>query len=235
MLEDFFEDRPEHLGKPLRRKIFAVGDIHGCSSKLSTLLKSLPLDPDRDLVVFLGDYINRGPGSREVIEILIDLSQRVENAVFLMGNHEYAVLEYARTCDPEDLRLLRPLGIEDTLKSYGELSIRALRDLSFLPESHRFFLEGLVPYFRTKNYLFTHAGVIPGESIENCSPDRLLNVRSIFLEYEETESHGPVVVFGHTPFETPFLTRRKIGIDTGAVYGNLLTAVELPAVRFYHA
>jgi serine/threonine protein phosphatase 1 len=221
------------MGKPPYRKIFAVGDIHGCSSKLSVLLKALPLDSHRDLVVFLGDYINRGQGSREVIEILMDLRQRVENVVFLMGNHEYAVMEYARTCDPEDLRLLRPLGIEETLNSYGEQPVRTLRDLSFLPESHRLFLEGLVPYFRIGDYLFTHAGVIPGENIENCSPDRLLNVRSTFLEYDDPR--GPVVVFGHTPFETPFLTRNKIGIDTGAVYGNLLTAVELPAMRFYHA
>jgi serine/threonine protein phosphatase 1 len=214
-------------------KIFAVGDIHGCSGKLAALLSALPFDTHSDLLVFLGDYINRGTGSGEVIDTLLDLSRRVENVVFLMGNHEHAVMEYAETGDPDSLRLLRPLGIEETLKSYGDKQIRQLRDLSFLPESHRSFLEGLLPFFRAGGYLFTHAGIIPGEDIETCSPDRLLSVRTTFLEYpgvfEET------VVFGHTPFLTPFVARDRIGIDTGAVYGNVLTAVELPANRFYHA
>lgn len=193
----------------------------------------LPLDPHLDLLVFLGDYINRGPESKEVIDILLDLRQRVQNIVFLMGNHEHAIMEYAGTGDPDELRLLRPLGVEETLKSYGDKQVRQLRDLSFLPREHRSFLEGLLLFFRAESYLFTHAGIIPGEDIQTCSPDRLLSVRGPFLEYTGTLKE--TVVFGHTPFLTPFVTRDRIGIDTGAVYGNLLTAVELPVNRFYHA
>ncbi len=214
-------------------KIFAVGDVHGCSGKLAALLDRLPLDPEGDLLVFLGDYLNRGPQSREVLEILLDVEGRVRNTVFLMGNHEHALLGYAETGDPDDLRLIRPLGVEETLKSYGRNTMRTLRDLSFLPPGHRSFLEGLVPWFRAGGYLFTHAGIVPEEDVEISPLDRLLTVRRTFLEYD-----GPLketVVFGHTPFSTPFLAPGKIGIDTGAAYGNLLTAVELPAVRFYHA
>ncbi len=214
-------------------KIFAVGDIHGCGGKLATLLDRLPFDPELDLLVFLGDYVNRGPESREVIEILLDLKGRVRNTVFLIGNHEHAMLGYAGTGDPDDLRMIRPLGVEETLKSYGRSTMRTLRDLSFLPQSHRSFMGGLVPWFRAGGYLFTHAGIVPGEEVETSPLDRLLTVRKAFIEYD-----GPLdetVVFGHTPFLTPFLAPGKIGIDTGAAYGNLLTAVELPAVRFHHA
>ena len=104
-----------------------------------------------------------------------------------------------------------------------------------MPAEHILFLKTLRPYFRLDGppYLFIHAGQYPGEDLDRCPLDRLLTVRERFLQYE-----GPsevVTVFGHTPFETPFVTPDKIGIDTGAAYGNLLTAVELPAMRFYHA
>lgn len=215
------------------RKIFAVGDIHGCARKLKVLLGTLPYDPELDLLVFLGDYVNRGSESSEVLSILLDLRQRVQNTVFLMGNHEHAIMEYARTGDPDALRFLRPLGVEETLASYGNGGMHRLRDLSFLPPDHRVFLEGLSLYFETGPYLFTHAGIIPGEDIRTCAPDRLLTVRNTFLEFPGPL--GRIVVFGHTPFLTPFVARDRIGIDTGAVYGNLLTAVELPEVLFYHA
>jgi serine/threonine protein phosphatase 1 len=222
-----------HPGTIDFKRIFAIGDIHGCSQKLAALLKMLPFDPHMDLLVFLGDYIDRGPESKEVLNILLDLRRRADNVVFLMGNHEHTVLEYSRTGDPDDLRLLRPFGVEETLKSYGIGQIRQLRGLSFLPADHRSFLEGLPLFFRAGGYLFTHAGIVPGEDIETCPPDRLLTVRRTFLEY--TGKLDETVIFGHTPFLTPFVTRDRIGIDTGAVYGNLLTTVELPANRFYHA
>lgn len=215
------------------RKIFAVGDIHGCSRKLEILLSRLPIDPERDVLVFLGDYINRGLESRHVISLLLDVKQKVRNTVFLIGNHEHGLLEYARTGDPDLLRILRPMGVEATLESYGNSPIRTMRDLSFLPEDHRVFLKQLRPYFKLNSYLFIHAGIIPGEKLDTCSLDRLLTVRDMFINYQG--ALDDVVVFGHTPFETPFISRQKIGIDTGASYGNVLTAVELPRLRFYHA
>lgn len=218
---------------PAGRKIFAVGDIHGCSRKLDTLLTRLPVDFERDILVFLGDYLNRGPESQQVIQRLIDVKQKAPDTIFLLGNHEHSLLEYARTGDPDLLRTLRPMGVEATIASYGNSPMRSMRDLSFLPKAHRVFLEQLRTSFKLDPYLFIHAGIIPGEDLNSCSLDRLLTVRETFIRYQG--ALDAVVVFGHTPFETPFLSRRKIGIDTGAVYGNLLTAVELPRLRFYHA
>ncbi len=214
-------------------RIFAVGDVHGCYWKMVDLLNRLPLDPTQDFLVFLGDYINRGTESREVITYLLELRGRVSNVVCLMGNHEHALLEYARTGDTDGLRLLRKMGIEPTLTSYGNSPVRSLYDLSFLPADHWTFLQGLLPYYELGGYLFVHAGVPPGERLEECPLETLLTIRGTFLEQDVTL--GKVVVFGHTPFQTPFVTHDKIGIDTGAAYGNLLTAVELPRLRFYHS
>jgi len=217
----------------LNQKVFAVGDIHGCYRKLESLLGRIPIDPEEDVLVFLGDYLNRGPESKQVINLLLEVKRKFRRCVFLLGNHEHSLLEYARTGDPDLLRVIRPLGVEATLKSYGDKPIRSLRELSFLPDDHRDFLAHLLPYYRLDQYLFIHAGVIPGEDLETSPLDRLLTVREPFLS--SREPLAAIVVFGHTPFETPFVTRDKIGIDTGAVYGNLLTAVELPSLQFYHA
>jgi serine/threonine protein phosphatase 1 len=214
-------------------RIFAVGDVHGCYRKMLDLLERLPLDSSEDFLVFLGDYIDRGAESSEVISHLLELRKRVRNLIFLKGNHEHALLEYARTGDTENLRLLRKMGVEPTLASYGNSPVRSLYDLSFLPSDHWGFLESLLPYYELGGYLFVHAGVPPGEKLEDCPQETLFTIRGTFLEQDVTL--GKMIVFGHTPFETPFVTHDKIGIDTGAAYGNLLTAVELPRLRFYHA
>jgi serine/threonine protein phosphatase 1 len=221
-----------------KHKVFAVGDIHGCHRKLVSLIERLPLDPGTDFLIFLGDYINRGPESREVIEYLLEVERKVQNTVFLLGNHEYTLLEYYRTGNLDYLRMLRTMCVEETLSSYSNSAVHSLGDLSFLPREHIRFLESLRLYFRLEGYLFIHAGTIPGEDIDHCSPDRLLTVRERFLQDEKAsqdeKAADEITVFGHTPFETPLVTRNKIGIDTGAAQGNLLTAVELPAMRFYH-
>lgn len=213
-------------------KIFAVGDIHGCRDRLVRLLERLPFDRHNDTMVFLGDYINRGPDTRGVIETLLDLETQGGSIVFLMGNHEHALLQYARTGNQDYLWLQRSMWVEATLESYGHAHIHTLSDLSFLPSAHRAFLERLATCHRLGNYLFIHAGVIPGEDVDTCSLDRLLTVREPFLETGPIQ--GTTVVFGHTPFETPLVAPGKIGIDTGASYGNMLTAVMLPDTVFFH-
>jgi len=217
---------------PQQGRIFAVGDIHGCYRTLIELIDRLPLDRQRDVLVFLGDYINRGPQSREVIDYLLDLRASCARTVFLMGNHEHLLLRYAETADLTMLQHLRHLGVEATLQSYDNASVHSLLDLSFLPPSHRDFLEGLELYFREGPYLFVHA-----DTAERDEPlqhiDELLASRR--LATARDVDAGCVIVFGHTAFEAPLVTDDRIGIDTGAVYGNMLTAVELPALRFYHA
>ncbi|TVM31522.1 metallophosphoesterase family protein [Oceanidesulfovibrio marinus] len=216
----------------MEQRIFAVGDIHGTLGKLRTLLDRLPVT-EQDTVVFMGDYINRGPDAKGVIDLLLEFRAHHPDTVFLLGNHEYELLEYAHTHDTEHLQTLRRLGVEATLESYGDAPVSALRDLSFMPAEHAVFLEELLPFYRQDGYLFVHGGVTPGCTPEECPLDVMLALRGSFLT---DPWQGPeTVVFGHTSFQTPFVAERKIGIDTGAVLGNLLTAVELPRLRFYHA
>lgn len=217
----------------MNAKIFAIGDIHGCSAKLDLLLDRLPLDPRRDTLVFLGDYLDRGPGAREVLDRLCRLRQDGVRIVPLMGNHEYLLLEYHKTGDLTLLPYLRRLGLENTLESYGGVSLLQLGTLDFLPAAHRNFLDSLVPYWETPDYIFVHAGLRHDQPLAEQDIADLCEVRDPFLADER--DYGKLVVFGHTPFATPFITPGRIGIDTGAVYGNLLTAVELPERHFYHA
>jgi serine/threonine protein phosphatase 1 len=230
---------PDPVPDPVQEgRLFAVGDVHGAHAKLARLLERLPVNTATDAVVFLGDYINRGPQSRRVIETLLDFGTRCPGAVFLLGNHEWLLLEYARSGDLDLLATLRAQGVQATLDSYGAPP-HALRSLSFLPPDHLDFLERLKPFHRQGGYFFVHAGVSPDKAPEDSPTETLLGIRELFLH--EPGELGEPVVFGHTVFETPFVSELRIGIDTGAVYGNLLTAVELPVppgsgeLRFYHA
>ncbi len=224
-------------------KIFAIGDIHGCHQKLVTLLRRLPFDRQTDTLVFLGDYINRGPETDKVLDTLIELHETCANAVFLMGNHEYALLDYSYSGDPEALRVLRVMGIEATMESY-KASLRRLPDLVCFPGAHREFLKSLKFCHLAGNHLFTHADITTavlaavrqGHPIAERELDTLPGLLSSRrLIREDICFTGSTIVFGHLPFLYPLVMRDRIGIDTGAVYGNVLTALELPALRFYHA
>jgi serine/threonine protein phosphatase 1 len=217
----------------MKGKIFAIGDIHGCSAKLELLLNRLPFDREHDTLVFLGDYLDRGPDTRGVLNQLCQLRAEGVHLVPLMGNHEYLLLEYHRSGDQALLPYLRRLGLENTLESYGGASLSALASLDFMPREHREFLLSLLPYWQTEEYIFVHAGLRHNQPLAEQDISDLCEVREAFLSQER--DYGRRVIFGHTPFATPLLTPFRTGIDTGAVYGNLLTAVELPELRFHHA
>lgn len=214
-------------------KIFAIGDIHGCYGKLTELLNRLPYRAGRDRLVFLGDYLNRGGESAKVLDLLCDLQANDPGVVALIGNHEYLLLEYQRSGDTALLPYLRAMGLEATLSSYQARGDSSLQLNDFLPPAHRTFLQHLLPYWETEGYIFVHAGLEAGIPLAEQDLASLCEVRDIFLDSDH--DFGKKVIFGHTPFEMPLVTSGKIGIDTGAVYGNLLTAVELPGENFHHA
>lgn len=213
-------------------KIFAIGDIHGCFERLQLLLERIPYRPGIDTIVFLGDFINRGNGVFDVLELVCDLKQK-GNVVTLLGNHEHLVLEYQTSLDTKLIPYLRDSGIEDTLESYGQSNLSQMQDLGFMPARHRELLRSLAPYWETESYVFVHAGLDPGLHLED-QPIVLLTGMRDFYRTEDSRLKK-TVVFGHVPFLTPYASPRMIGIDTGAVYGNMLTAVELPDRIFYHA
>jgi len=212
----------------MSRKIFAVGDIHGCYDKLAAMMKILPWRKEEgDLLLFIGDYIDRGPKSREVVDFLVRLRQQGGEFVFLKGNHEKMLLDYY--IQQKDQMLYVANGGAETIASYVEGGIG--RKAFVLPEEHLEFFLSLALYHETEDYIFVHAGLKDGVPLNEQSEEELLWIREEFIY--SAYDWNKRVIFGHTALEIPFVTPGKIGIDTGAVYGNKLTAVELPRMKFY--
>jgi serine/threonine protein phosphatase 1 len=205
---------------------YVIGDIHGCREELVRLVESLPLAPS-DQIIFLGDYVDRGPDSRGVIDYLIQLEQKSANElIFLKGNHEDMFLSYlGRAGRFGEAFLFNGGGL--TLASYG-LSERArgASALPAIPQSHLQFLERLRLYHLAEPFLCVHGGIHPLKRFEEQSEEEVLWIRDEFIFNRHLLPY--TVIFGHTPrqevfFDLPY----KIGLDTGLVYGNLLSCLEL--------
>ena len=210
-------------------KFFAIGDIHGCLDKLRELIGLIPADPASDMLVFIGDYIDRGAESPSVIDYILELKKKYAKVICLCGNHETMLLNYLEG-DDEELYLAN--GGMTTLVAYGISRTDAPAERkSKIPPKHLRFLKTLLPYYETEQFIFVHAGLLPGIPLAGQSIHDLLWIRSEFVE--SGFDFGKTVVFGHTHSKEPLVGRNKIGIDTGAVYGGKLTCVELPDLRFY--
>jgi len=204
-------------------KIFAIGDIHGCLDKLKQMISLIKLDEERDTLVFIGDYIDRGPDAKGVVDYVLDLKKRVKKVICLQGNHEQMFLNYV--CHDEDKDLFLLNGGHATLSSYGYGGIPEGEAIT-LPDNHMEFFQSLLPYYETEMNIFVHAGLRPGVPLEEQKPEDLNWIRDEFID--SSYNFGKVVVFGHTPLTEPLIQPNKIGIDTGAVFGGHLTCMELP-------
>jgi serine/threonine protein phosphatase 1 len=219
--------------------VYAIGDIHGRSDLLAELLSLIEQDAAASdtttkTLVFLGDYVDRGPDSRGVIDLLTTGLPSSFKTHFLKGNHEEFLLDFL--ADPSSLDGWLRNGGEETLRSYdvdvdGLEACRAppmawqaaLQDV--LPKAHRRFLETLELKRVVGDYVFVHAGLRPGVPLEDQEPDDLLWIRHLFLDCQEP--FEKVVVHGHTPDRAPVVRTNRIGIDTGAVFSGCLTALRL--------
>jgi len=211
-------------------RLLAIGDIHGCNGKLQRLLAQIALDPDADRLVFVGDYLDRGPDVRGVIETILALKEICPNVVFLRGNHEDMLISYFLEGRDEELFFANDGAT--TLSAYG-LTLADARAGRGFPEDHLRFLASLPLTYETEAYLFVHAGLRPGIPLAEQSPEDLLWIRREFIDSDC--DFGKTVVFGHTPLYEPLFDDNKIGIDTGAVYGGHLTCIELPSLKIYQA
>jgi len=208
------------------RNIFAIGDIHGCYDRLLVLMRKIDIDFEQDTLVFLGDYIDRGPDTFEVIEYLTDLKKEHQNIIFLKGNHEELLEKYIS--GPDKLTYLVNGG-HTTLKSYMKHSYE---DKNIIPEDHLEFFESLDLFYETEDYIFVHAGLREEIPLYMQKSEDLLWIRGNFIQSDY--DFGKRIIFGHTPFPEPLIHSNKIGIDTGAVYGNRLTCIKLPEIRFFN-
>lgn len=206
---------------------YVIGDIHGCPDELAALVEALPLDVN-DRLVFLGDYIDRGPDSKGVVSYLLQLrATGHQNVIFLKGNHEDMLLSYIGLPGLYgDMFLYN--GGRATLNSYGILSPLPTPEEARLriPRTHLEFFSTLETYYIMDSFLCVHAGIHPAKSLEAQSEFELLWIRNEFIHNAHKLPY--TVLFGHTPqkavfFDLPY----KVGLDTGLVYGNKLTCLEV--------
>ncbi|MBX7057386.1 MAG: serine/threonine protein phosphatase [Leptospirales bacterium] len=218
--------------------MWIIGDIHGCLEELEELLDQI--DPS-DSLVFLGDYVDRGPDSRGVIERLLREKRR---ARFVMGNHEAMMLAHLdESGSAEGRSWLHPAnGGDATLRSYG---LRPGARLEELPASHRAFLQELELYVEGEDWIAVHAGVRNNGStaMNEQLPEDLLWIREDWIR-SESRWRGKKIYYGHTPARyvlglaqacEPIRGRRSVGLDTGCVYGGALSAMHLPDERLLQA
>jgi serine/threonine protein phosphatase 1 len=213
-------------------RFFAIGDIHGCVQELERLLAALPTAAG-DTIAFVGDYVDRGAESRAVIDLLLALERQEDiTTVFLKGNHEDMCLAYlGREGSWGEAWCLN--GGSTTLRSYGiDARLQGEEALARMPPAHVAFLERLVPAYFAEGHLIVHAGVRPDVGWAEQEEQDLYWIREEFILHPHLLPQ--TVVFGHTPQRNVFVDLPyKIGIDTGCVYGGMLTAVELRERRLW--
>lgn len=211
-------------------RTFVIGDIHGCADEVDRMLDALDLTAS-DVVVFLGDYIDRGPDPKAVIDRLLRLRHEGPRCVFLKGNHEDMFLAYlGRPGMYGEAFLYNSGGV--TLRSYGLDNYLPPAMAEHMPPEHLEFLQALSLMHRTGGFLCVHAGVAPVRPLEAQQVEDLIWIRDEFIS--NPHPFGCTVLFGHTPqrevlIDLPY----KIGLDTGLVYWNKLSCLELAEMRLY--
>jgi serine/threonine protein phosphatase 1 len=205
------------------KSLFAIGDVHGCAEELRALIQKLPLRRD-SLVIFLGDYIDRGPDSRGVVDTILELQQYCR-VICLLGNHELMLREFLEGSDPRRVARFIYNGGSATLASYADHD-----GVFVMPQDHRDFYDALLYHHIEGDHCFVHAGL----------PANVTDVEDIDIAVHGEEMvwmrHRPgmpepnfskIVVHGHSAIETIDIQPRRINLDTACVYGRRLTALEL--------
>lgn len=219
---------------PEGTRIYAIGDIHGEAALLDLLLADIREDAEkhpaeRHLLIYLGDYVDRGPDTRGVIERLLAGPPEGFEQICLLGNHEEMLLSCLKGI-PRMKALWLLHGGDAACRSYGidpsqppEAVAEKLRRR--MPLAHKELLHRLQLWHREGDYFFTHAGIRPGVALDEQRREDLIWIRKAFTDCPD--DHGCVVVHGHSVVPAPEDLPNRINVDTGAAYGNALTAVVL--------
>ncbi|WP_116091961.1 metallophosphoesterase family protein [Sphingomonas crusticola] len=223
---------------PPGQRVYAIGDIHGRFDLLERLLRQIEADdqargPAETHVVLLGDLIDRGPQSREIVDFFLHGPPAFARFHYIMGNHEEMLLQLIDDPDlPEMLHYLR-YGGRELFESYGaprmvlDVPDRFTPDTlpSYVPETHRAFFRAMHDGVQFGDYFLTHAGIRPGVALAQQERQDLRWIRAPFLD--SADDHGAVVVHGHTVRNEVEILPNRIGIDTGAYMTGVLTALGL--------
>lgn len=220
---------------PEGMRLYAIGDVHGRFDLLLNMHRRIEAELERDRpadwrIVHLGDYVDRGPQSREVIDFLSEAVQRDPRIVALLGNHDEGMLDFL--ADPSDAHLFINYGGFDTAASYGVMLDVSGREalveshaalVAAMPERHLFFLRDLPRSITLGDFFLCHAGIKPGVALDSQSPRDLVWIRDAFLDH--VGLHPCVVVHGHTPCGEPDVKPNRVNVDTMAFASGRLTAL----------
>lgn len=220
---------------PEGMRLYAIGDVHGRLDLLSAMHERIAAEIARDRpadwrVVHLGDYVDRGPQSRQVLDLLAAACAGEPRILALLGNHDEGLLDFL--ANPENGRLFIDYGGFDTAASYGVVlrtgSMAALREshrqlLAAMPRAHAAFLRDLPRSLSFGDFFFCHAGVRPGVALDAQDPGDLVWIRGEFLRHPGL--YEKVVVHGHTPGPEPEVMPNRVNVDTAAFASGRLTAL----------
>lgn len=209
-------------------RTLAIGDIHGCHVALACLLNEVQPSAE-DRIIFLGDYIDRGPASREVVDTLLDLKKKC-STVFLRGNHEEMLLDARKNAG--EARLWQMSGGFETIASYGAPS--ESEGLKCIPPSHWTFYILTQPYFETANHLFVHASLDPDTDMDKQEDFSLYWGR---VEYLRPHKSGKRIICGHSAQHSGDILDLGFAlcIDTAAVFGGWLTCLDVVSGQWWQA
>jgi serine/threonine protein phosphatase 1 len=239
-LGKIFRKQPKQHVEPYvpdGQRVYCVGDIHGRADLLRKLHDKIRIDAEdfqgEKTVVYLGDYVDRGEQSKQVIDLLLSGPLDGYKSIHLKGNHEQAMMDFIEF--PGAAAAWLSFGGRECLNSYGvplahipsmgEVAAIAKKLDAKLPDAHRAFMLNALPNWRCGSYFFVHAGVRPGVDLERQNVEDLLWIRDDFLG--STLSHGAIIVHGHSISMVPEFLPNRIGIDTGAFTTGVLTCLVL--------
>lgn len=211
------------------KRVFVIGDIHGCIAEPEILLRHLEEREGlaaEDLVVFLGDYIDRGKESKQVIDLLLQFKFNFPKTRFLKGNHEDMLMDFLGFGGRLGSAFLYNGGLE-TIQSYGISVFSPPSDMvNSMPKEHFKFFCDLETVLTVDDFILVHAGLNPFRDVLLQNDGDVMWIRDEFLNH--THPFKKSVIFGHTPHQEIFVhLPYKVGIDTGLVFGNKLTCLEL--------
>ena len=221
--------------------LFAIGDIHGCLKQLVSLQDKIFNYPEykkeNDVIIYLGDYIDRGPNSKEIIQNMVRIQKENIKSIFLMGNHEQVMIDFIFN-KVNNLKYWIALGADKTFKSYNlglaefikdgfeSNKIEKLRTLFIerMPEEHQYFIKNLRLFYSIGKYLFVHAGINPEKVLKNQNKIDFLWSRSDQF-FDKNFKFEKIIVHGHTPEKEVVNFPYRINIDTGCFFSGKLSCV----------
>lgn len=228
----------------MNNRLFVLSDVHGNYDEMMALYEQLPINPKKDQLIVLGDFIDRGPDTKKVVEQLMKWKKKYPHWQILYGNHEDLMLDAlmygGRIYD--SYYLWYSQGGRETFYSYipenlTEYEKQIIQVKDAIPQEHLEWIAGLPRFYQTEDYIFVHGGLKPGKTVEETETQDILWIRDEFIDSDYDWSKK--VIFGHTPdFENlgmPIVMDNKIGIDgaIGAPGFKNLIGLELPSEKFY--